>query len=86
MPELGFPTGGITPLWGLWAPAGTPDEATAKLGKWMAEISAMPETKEFLKSLGTNIVVLDTAGYRGKVHEALQGWKQATSMAKIEPQ
>jgi tripartite-type tricarboxylate transporter receptor subunit TctC len=86
MTELGYQTGGITPLWGLWAPAGTPAPIVEKLGAWMSEISAMPSTREFLKSLGINIVVTDMAGYKAKVDAALKGWGQVTSMAKIEPQ
>jgi len=86
MPELGFQTGGITPLWGLWAPAATPPDVVAKLSKWMAEINAMPATQDFLKSLGTNIVALDTAAYRAKVDEALKAWGEVTSKANIQPQ
>ncbi len=86
MPELGFATGGTTPLWGVWAPTGAPQEILDKLSKWVNEITAMPATREFLISQGANPAPGTPGSFKRKIDEAAKSWEEVTKLAKIEPQ
>ena len=84
--DYGVPTGEITPLWGVWAPARTPREVIDKLAKWVNDITAMPATREFLIMQGATPKIGSPEDYRKRFETAMKAWSRAVSIAKIEPQ
>ncbi len=82
----GATTGDIVALWGLWAPAGTPQEILTKLGNWTNEITKSEETQKFLISQGATPYVATPEDYKKKFELALQAWANAVKVAKIELQ
>jgi len=84
--DLGYGTGDITPVWGVWGPAGVPKEVVDKLTKWVNEITAMPATREFLVSQGATPMPGAPDAYKKKIEESAKSWAKVTSIAKIEPQ
>lgn len=86
MDELGFQTSETTPLWAMWAPAGTPPDIAAKLSGWFNKIVALPATREFLVTQGASPVVGTAEMLKKRLDEAMVSWKRVAEIAKIDPQ
>lgn len=84
--DYGVDTSGLTPLWAMWAPAGTPKEILAKLEGWFTAVGDMPETTQFLTSQGGMPVKGGPDFMKRKLTEALASWGKAVETGKIEPQ
>ena len=86
MDELGYRTSDTTPLWSMWAPAGTPAEITAKLEKWLNQVVEMPATRKFLEPQGASPVQGSAEFLRKRLLEAITSWNTVAEVAKIDPQ
>ena len=86
MDELGFRTSDTTPLWSMWAPAGTPPDIVAKLEKWLNQVVEMPATREFLVPQGAMPVVGSSELLKKRLAEAITSWNKVGEVAKIDPQ
>jgi len=82
----GAATGDIVALWGVWVPAGTPQDVVDKLGKWMNDITKSAETQKFLVDQGATPWVATPEDYKKKFETALKAWADAVKLAKIEVQ
>ncbi|MBX9761383.1 MAG: tripartite tricarboxylate transporter substrate binding protein [Beijerinckiaceae bacterium] len=85
MDELGYPTSGTTALWGLWAPAGTPQPIIDKLGGWAKTLSQSQAVKDFLVPQGASPVTGDTAFMRKQLAEAMATWRKVQQDGKLDP-
>jgi len=79
----GVPLGDITPLWGVWMPAGTPKNITDKIAKWMTDISASKEGQDFLLTQSATPKVLQQAAYKKTFAVALKAWKHAVEQGNM---
>jgi hypothetical protein len=57
-----------------------------KMAKWINQITAMPETREFLMSQGADPLPGSPEQPRIKLQEAVATWQRVVTLAKIEPQ
>ena len=85
MTEVGVPMD-LAPWWGVLVPAGTPKPIVEKLTGWFAQISAMPETKEFLVKNGLEPMAGDPAMLRELLVRDTRLWGDYAKLAGIEPQ
>jgi tripartite-type tricarboxylate transporter receptor subunit TctC len=83
---IGVATGDIVPLWGMWAPAGIPQDVFDKIAKAMNEITKSEDTQTFLVSQGATPYVGSPADYKDKFEIALKAWVEAVKLANIEVQ
>ena len=86
MDELGYRTSDTTPLWAMWAPAGTPPDIMAKLEKWLNQVVELPATREFLLPQGASPVVGSAEFLNKRIAEAITSWNKVAEVAKIDPQ
>jgi tripartite-type tricarboxylate transporter receptor subunit TctC len=86
MAESGLKDATQTPWWAVWGPRGMPPEVVAKLAKWINQITAMPETREFFITQGADPLPGTPEGTEKKLLEAMKTWERVVSLAKIEPQ
>jgi tripartite-type tricarboxylate transporter receptor subunit TctC len=86
MAESGLTDATQTPWWAVWGPMGMPPEIVAKLAKWINQITAMPETREFFITQGADPLPGSPDETRKKLLEAMATWERVVSLAKIEPQ
>lgn len=83
---VGAATGDLDALWGIWAPAGTPQDILDKLAKTINDITNTEETKQFLISQGATPYLASHADYQKRFEIALKAWAEAVKVAKIELQ
>ena len=86
MAEAGLPDATQTPWWAVWGPHGLPPEIIEKTGKWVNQITAMPETVQFLTTQGADPLPGSADATRKKLLESIKIWERVVSIAKIEPQ
>lgn len=86
MDELGFRTSDTTPLWSMWAPAGTSPEIVAKLETWLNQVVDMPATRAFLEPQGASPVKGSAEFLKQRLAEAITSWNKVAEVAKIDPQ
>jgi putative tricarboxylic transport membrane protein len=84
--DFGAASGDITPLWGFWAPAGTPKAILDRLDKWLNEITTSAETQKFLISQGATPKSGTQEEYKKRFVAALKAWADVVVLAKIEAQ
>jgi tripartite-type tricarboxylate transporter receptor subunit TctC len=85
MTELGYPMD-LAPWWGVIVPAGTPKSVTDKLAAWAVKVSAMPETRDFLRKNGLEPFTGDAAAMRKLLIEDTARWGEWVKLANIEVQ
>ncbi|UCF75071.1 MAG: tripartite tricarboxylate transporter substrate binding protein, partial [Betaproteobacteria bacterium] len=71
--------------WGLFAPAGTPDNVVAALNKQVNEILASADMKKFLDGQGAQPWPLTTAQLKGLLVREIDRYKKAAKIAGIKP-
>lgn len=77
----------IKALGGVAVPAGTPRPIVDQLAKWFNEISATPETKEFVNRVVGGDPFLGNPDVTQKLLETdIVRWRDYIKTAKIEPQ
>ncbi len=71
--------------WGLFAPAGTPDNVVSALNKQVNEILASADMKKFLDGQGAQPWPLTTAQLKGLLVREIDRYKKAAKIAGIKP-
>lgn len=77
--ELGYP--GINPMsiWGVWAPAGTPDEIVEQLAEAFAAAVSEPSVQETLTNLGYFTVGSSPREYAERVATEMAQWAEVVA-------
>jgi tripartite-type tricarboxylate transporter receptor subunit TctC len=65
--ELGIRGVELGNWFGVWAPAGTPNEVVARLSSEIAKALALPEVKQRFADLGTEAVVKDATAFKATI-------------------
>ena len=86
MIEQGFPGFEISSWWGVVVPAGTPRPIVDRLAGWMREISAMPETKQFLAKVATDVLTGSPEDMAAMLKAEYERWGRIAKTAKVQPQ
>lgn len=86
MAEAGLKDATQTPWWAVWGPRGMPPEVVDKLARWINQITAMPETVQFLTTQGADPLPGSPGETSKKLLETMKVWERVVSLAKIEPQ
>jgi tripartite-type tricarboxylate transporter receptor subunit TctC len=86
MSESGVPGFDLSPWWGYWAPAGTPQPIIDKLARWINEIVVMEETKKFLNTNGAVPFPNTPKGMAEYQARETVKWGEVLKAAKVEPQ
>ena len=82
--EQGLKNTELPPWWAFYAPAGTPPEVVNKLSDWINQISAMPETKEYLVRQGAEPLPGTPESTRKKLADEIELWKKIITIGKFE--
>src|SRR5579862_2541677 len=86
MQEAGVPNYEFSPWWCVYVPKGTPQPIIDKLQGWMMQITAMPETAQFLETVAS-IPQHDTGPQAdARLKAELPKWEKLVKAAGIEPQ
>jgi tripartite-type tricarboxylate transporter receptor subunit TctC len=85
MTDAGIPMD-FAPWWGGVMPAGTPKPVVEKLTAWLSQITALPETTEFLTRNGLDPLPGDATTLRALLVRDTGRWGEWVKMAQIEPQ
>lgn len=86
MQEAGLAGFEFAPWWAAYAPAGTPKDIIDKLEGWFHEIAKMPETADFLKSVGAIVNDDGPAAADARLRAEMPKWAALVKAAGIEPQ
>jgi tripartite-type tricarboxylate transporter receptor subunit TctC len=84
--ESGIAGVDLTPWWGVVVPAGTPKPIVDQLEKWFNQISADPETRNFLVPLGAEPFQSTGEKMAQLLRSDYERWGQYAKLAKIQPQ
>jgi tripartite-type tricarboxylate transporter receptor subunit TctC len=84
--EAGYPGIELTPWWGVFLPAGTPQPIVDKLALSFDRIVAMPETTEFLTKFANEPFPGTPDSLRELLAREIKRWGELVALAKIEPQ
>jgi tripartite-type tricarboxylate transporter receptor subunit TctC len=84
--EAGYPGIELTPWWGVFLPAGTPQPIVDKLATAFERIVAMPETTEFLTKFANEPFPGTPESLRELLAREIKRWGELVALAKIEPQ
>jgi tripartite-type tricarboxylate transporter receptor subunit TctC len=76
----------VTTWYGLVAPAGTPQDAIAKLHKTMAESATEPVVRERLLKAGALPIVTGPAEFKAHMQREIERWNAVREKARIERQ
>ncbi len=82
--EQGLKNTELPPWWAFYAPAGTPPEIINKLSAWINQISAMPETREYLVRQGAEPLPGTPESTKKKLAEEIELWKKIIAIGKFE--
>lgn len=86
MAEAGVPGFDFASWWAAWLPKGTPQPIVDKLEGWFTQITAMPETREFLSTTAGTALKGGSAAARAKQLAEIEKWAIAVKAAGITPQ
>jgi tripartite-type tricarboxylate transporter receptor subunit TctC len=82
--EQGLKDTELPPWWAFYAPTGTPPEVINKLADWINQISAMPETKEYLVRQGAEPLPGTPESTKKKLADEIELWKKIITIGKFE--
>jgi len=85
MQEAGLPGYEMAAWIGLLAPAGTPPQVVDKINRDTREVLAMPEVKERLFSVGTDVATTSGAEFGQLIQQELPKYGQIMRDAGIQP-
>lgn len=86
MAESGFPGYEMILTWGVVVPAATPDAVVSKLERWFSEISARPNTQDFVKKMGGVPYPGDRDKLAAAMKKEIGDWAEYVRLANIQPQ
>jgi len=72
--------------WGAFVPSATPKPVVARLNAWFRQVQALPETKAFLNTYGSDPWILTPEEGQARLAEDVRNWANYMKIAKIEPQ
>jgi tripartite-type tricarboxylate transporter receptor subunit TctC len=72
--EAGFPDTQVPNWWGVFAPAGTPEEVVAKINEDIATVMSSPEATEFLTREGAAPSKMSVEEFTSHVASELEKW------------
>lgn len=75
-----------TSFYGIFAPAGTPKAVVSKLNAEIAALLRTPDTREYLESLGAEIVADTPEEFRARFVAEVNKWAKLIKEIGIEPQ
>ena len=84
--ESGLKDFDFAPWWGAYVPKDTPQPIIDKLSSLMHEVNQMPETPQFLETVGSLPRDEDGPATAAHLLGELPRWEQVTKAAGIEPQ
>jgi tripartite-type tricarboxylate transporter receptor subunit TctC len=84
--EAGVEGVNVQQWWGVFAPAGTPDEIVAKINAHINQVLESDETKEFLGRDGGEPWPMTPEEFDAHVDEELQKWAAIAEEAGISAQ
>jgi tripartite-type tricarboxylate transporter receptor subunit TctC len=85
--ESGVPNYSVTAWWGAWYPAKTPKPIVDQTSKWLNEILADPETREFLaKTAPADPFPGTPESTYQYLKEDIPRWAELFKLAKVQPQ
>jgi tripartite-type tricarboxylate transporter receptor subunit TctC len=84
--EVGFPGVELTPWWGVFAAARTPQPIVDKLAFAFNRILEMPDTKAFLAKIANDPMPGTPASLRDLLAKEVVAWGERIKLAGIEPQ
>jgi tripartite-type tricarboxylate transporter receptor subunit TctC len=86
MAEAGFPGYEMILTWGVVVPAGTPDPIVSKLEGWFAQMTARPQTQDFVKRMGGVPYPGDREKLATAISNEIKNWAEYVRLANIQPQ
>ena len=86
MREAGVNAPDQTPWWAVWGPKGLPPEVIDKMARWINQITAMPDTKDFLITQGADPLPGSPEQTKQMLTRSIATWAEVVELAKIEPQ
>jgi tripartite-type tricarboxylate transporter receptor subunit TctC len=86
MREAGLTDYVYTTWYGLWAPAGTPDEIVARLHKATAKAFTKPDVKAALDKAGVEAQTSSPTEFSALIHGELEKWTRVIRSVGIAPQ
>ncbi len=72
--------------WAAFVPAATPRPIVDKLNSWFNQIQALPETKRFHNTYGSDPWVITPEEGQARLIQDIRNWADYVRIAKIEPQ
>ena len=86
MSEAGMKDFVFAPIWGVFAPRGTPKEIVTKLDGWLGTIYKSDAAAKHHGLTGSNVVYGDASVLRKRMRTEVDMWTRAVKAAGIEPQ
>lgn len=81
--ELGYDNAYISSWWGVFAPAGTPEDVVAKINKGINTVLENPRYREFLSSNEAAFVAMTPSEFREFVQADLEKWREVAKKRGI---
>jgi tripartite-type tricarboxylate transporter receptor subunit TctC len=72
--------------WAAFVPAATPRPVVDKLNSWFNQIQALPETKSFHNTYGSDPWIATPEQGQARLLQDIKNWADYVRIAKIEPQ
>lgn len=72
--------------WAAFVPAATPRPIIDKLNTWFNQIQALPETKTFHNTYGSDPWIVTPEEGQARLLQDIKNWAEYVRIAKIEPQ
>lgn len=86
MAELGYKDYDLTPWWGVVAPKGTPEAIVNQLTAWFAQITAAPDTREFLNKIASDPYPGTPDEMKARLEGDFKAWGDYVRLANIPVQ
>jgi tripartite-type tricarboxylate transporter receptor subunit TctC len=83
--EQGVPLN-MTGWWAAFVPAATPRPIIDKLNAWFNQVQALPETKTFHNTYGSDPWIMTPEQGQARFLQDIKNWAEYVRIAKIEPQ
>jgi len=83
--EQGVPLN-MTGWWAAFVPATTPRPIVDKLNAWFNQVQALPETKTFHNTYGSDPWIMTPEQGQARFLQDIKDWAEYARIAKIEPQ
>lgn len=86
MQESGIAAYDFASWWAAWLPKGAPPDVVAKLEGWFLNITALPQTREFLAGTAGTPLTGGSEATRARQLAEIEKWAKAVKLAGIVPQ